>query len=73
MEQMVGKESNFCNGQLCNIDKNLVFRKVPSSKEIPKILRECLDEACGGYFTYNISTRKALCVALFKYHTLLGI
>ncbi|MCO5574351.1 hypothetical protein L7F22_028134 [Adiantum nelumboides] len=47
-------------GALYQKGKDLVCRRVPSTKEIPKILEGLHEEACGGHFSHELTLRKGL-------------
>ncbi|MCO5580282.1 hypothetical protein L7F22_034148 [Adiantum nelumboides] len=40
--------------------KDLVCRRVPSTNEIPKILKGLHEEACGGHFSHELTLKKVL-------------
>ena len=60
--KLIGKASSFLwwEGVLYQRGKDAVCRRVPTSKEIPKILQGLHDEACGGHFAHDLTTRKIL-------------
>ncbi|MCO5553292.1 hypothetical protein L7F22_006813 [Adiantum nelumboides] len=47
-------------GALYQKGKDLVCRRVPSTNEIPKILKGLHEEACGGHFSHELTLRKVL-------------
>ncbi|MCO5559358.1 hypothetical protein L7F22_012957 [Adiantum nelumboides] len=47
-------------GSLYQKGKDLVCRRVPSTNEIPKILKGLHEEACGGHFSHDLTLKKVL-------------
>ncbi|MCO5601725.1 hypothetical protein L7F22_055848 [Adiantum nelumboides] len=47
-------------GSLYQKGKDLVCRRVPSTNEIPKILKGLHEEACGGNFSHELTLKKVL-------------
>ncbi|MCO5591893.1 hypothetical protein L7F22_045886 [Adiantum nelumboides] len=47
-------------GALYQKGKGLVCRRVPSTNEIPKILKGLHEEACGGHFSHALTLKKVL-------------
>ncbi|MCO5580258.1 hypothetical protein L7F22_034124 [Adiantum nelumboides] len=47
-------------GALYQKGKDLVCRRVPSTNEIPKILKGLHEEACGGHFSHELTLKKVL-------------
>ncbi|MCO5603134.1 hypothetical protein L7F22_057281 [Adiantum nelumboides] len=47
-------------GSLHQKGKDLVCRTVPSTNEIPKILKGLHEEACGGHFSHELTLKKVL-------------
>ncbi|MCO5586297.1 hypothetical protein L7F22_040236 [Adiantum nelumboides] len=47
-------------GALYQKGKDLVCRRVPSTSEIPKILKGLHEEACGGHFSHELTLKKAV-------------
>ncbi|MCO5569095.1 hypothetical protein L7F22_022802 [Adiantum nelumboides] len=47
-------------GALYQKGKDLVCRRVPSTNEIPKILKGLHEEACGGHFFHELTLKKAV-------------
>ncbi|MCO5593513.1 hypothetical protein L7F22_047527 [Adiantum nelumboides] len=47
-------------GSLYQKGKDLVCRRVPSTNEIPKILKGLHEEACGGHFSHELTLKKVL-------------
>ncbi|MCO5608747.1 hypothetical protein L7F22_062962 [Adiantum nelumboides] len=47
-------------GALYQKGKDLVCRRVPSTDEIPKILKGLHEEACGGHFSHELTLKKVL-------------
>ncbi|MCO5595437.1 hypothetical protein L7F22_049479 [Adiantum nelumboides] len=47
-------------GSLYQKGKDLVCRRVPSTNEIPKILKGLHEEACGGHFSHELTLQKVL-------------
>ncbi|MCO5591661.1 hypothetical protein L7F22_045652 [Adiantum nelumboides] len=47
-------------GSLYQKGKDLVCRRVPSTNEIPKILKGLHEEACGGHFFHELTLKKVL-------------
>ncbi|MCO5599977.1 hypothetical protein L7F22_054084 [Adiantum nelumboides] len=47
-------------GALYQKGKDLVCRRVPSSNEIPKVLKGLHEEACGGHFFHELTLKKVL-------------
>ncbi|MCO5583599.1 hypothetical protein L7F22_037512 [Adiantum nelumboides] len=47
-------------GSLYQKGKDLVYRRVPSTNEIPKILKGLHEEACGGHFSHELTLKKAV-------------
>ncbi|MCO5598377.1 hypothetical protein L7F22_052472 [Adiantum nelumboides] len=47
-------------GSLYQKGKDLVCRRVPSTNEIPKILKGLHEEACGGNFSHDLTLKKVL-------------
>ncbi|MCO5563707.1 hypothetical protein L7F22_017354 [Adiantum nelumboides] len=47
-------------GSLYQKEKDLVCRRVPSTNEIPKILKGLHEEACGGHFSHELTLKKVL-------------
>ncbi|MCO5553350.1 hypothetical protein L7F22_006871 [Adiantum nelumboides] len=47
-------------GSLYQRGKDLVCRRVPSTNEIPKILKGLHEEACGGHFSHELTLKKVL-------------
>ncbi|MCO5601024.1 hypothetical protein L7F22_055141 [Adiantum nelumboides] len=47
-------------GALYQKGKDLVCRRVPSTTEIPKILKGLHEEACGGHFSHELTLKKIL-------------
>ncbi|MCO5587180.1 hypothetical protein L7F22_041127 [Adiantum nelumboides] len=47
-------------GALYQKGKDLVYRRVPSTNEIPKILKGLHEEACGGHFSHELTLKKVL-------------
>ncbi|MCO5592239.1 hypothetical protein L7F22_046237 [Adiantum nelumboides] len=47
-------------GALYQKGKDLVCRRVPSTNEIPKILKGLHEEACGGHFSHELTLKKAV-------------
>ena len=60
--RLIKKASSFLwlEGVLYQRGKDSVCRRVPSSKEIPKIIQGLHDEACGGHFSHELTTKKIL-------------
>ncbi|MCO5601823.1 hypothetical protein L7F22_055948 [Adiantum nelumboides] len=51
-------------GALSQKGKDLVCRRVPSTTEIPKILKGLHEEACGGHFSRELMLKKVLLTGL---------
>ncbi|MCO5584048.1 hypothetical protein L7F22_037970 [Adiantum nelumboides] len=49
-------------GSLYQKGNDLVCRRVPSTSEIPKILKGLHEEACGGHFSHGLTLKKVLLV-----------
>ncbi|MCO5574731.1 hypothetical protein L7F22_028521 [Adiantum nelumboides] len=47
-------------GALYQKGKDLVCKRVPSTNEIPKILKGLHEEACGGHFSHELTLKKVL-------------
>ncbi|MCO5552581.1 hypothetical protein L7F22_006094 [Adiantum nelumboides] len=47
-------------GALYQKGKDLVCRRVPSTNEIPKILKGLHEKACGGHFSHELTLKKVL-------------
>ncbi|MCO5563080.1 hypothetical protein L7F22_016716 [Adiantum nelumboides] len=47
-------------GALYQKGKDLVCRRIPSTNEIPKILKGLHEEACGGHFSHELTLKKAV-------------
>ena len=48
------------NDDLYCLGKDGVLRRVPLRREIEEILKACHDDACGGHFAHDITSRKIL-------------
>ncbi|MCO5580351.1 hypothetical protein L7F22_034217 [Adiantum nelumboides] len=61
-KKLIKQASTFLwlEGSLYRKGKDLVCRRVPSTNEIPKILKGLHEEACGGHFSHELTLKKVL-------------
>ncbi|MCO5587723.1 hypothetical protein L7F22_041675 [Adiantum nelumboides] len=61
-KKIIKRASSFLwlEGALYQKGKDSMCRRVPTSKEIPKILQGLHEEVCGGHFSHDLTTRKIL-------------